>query len=173
MMSNYKCVTSQLQYLILDTMLSDQDYQSCGINVRDLCAVLSENAHIWQEVGLKKTGKSFNKRLAWALSSLAQAEALYCKGNKQFGIGPRFYEVMKDLLSEINTKLELEIDYSHLEEVYKQQLESNPQLFIPALASGNLVVQTLTSVCNKKLHLFTDKQIMQLAEHSIVYGIAI
>lgn len=173
MIRNHKCVSSQLQYLILNTILADKDYQTYGINVRDLCATLSENSQIWKEVGLSKAGKSFHKRMAWALSALTQEEALYCKGNKQYGMGSRFYKVLKNLISNINNKLELELDYSHLEDEYQRQLESNPQLFIPGLASGNIVVQMLTSVCGNKLHLFTDEQIMKLAENCIVYEIAI
>lgn len=165
----FRCVSEQLLYLILNAIQSDDHYKQQGINARDLQAILAENAKIWGEVGVIREGKSFLKRLRWSLSQLVKLEALYCKGKSQYGAGSRFDELMAQLVEGLVDKLQLELDYSHLEEQYQKQLEANPDLFIPALAAGHIAVETLESVSDRKVHLFTHQQVMKLAEQSVQY----
>lgn len=169
----YQCVSHQIQYLILAAMLPDEEYMRYGVNVRNVLILLAGNKRLWEQAGHRKAGKSFEKRLDWALSILEKEGALANAGKRQFRPGPNFHAVMARLLADIIAKLNLSLDYNHLTEEQQEQLERNPQLFIPALASGNIVVELLSSVSDEPVHLFTEEQIMRLAEHSIVFQLSV
>ncbi len=166
-MSSSKCVSQQIQYLILSSIFDDPDYQSSGIAARNLLVILCENKAKWLQVGVERANKSFEKRIRWALSALVKSHALQCSGNGTYRMGKQFHEVLKELTYDLCEKLEVQLDFCGLDCEEMEQLSTNRERLMKSLDNGTVAVRILESERDKQLHLFTAEQVTRLARHSV------
>jgi hypothetical protein len=100
----------QLKFMILLTLLDDEEYASSGINVHNLQASLLENKPLWFKVGKVSDEKLWGIRLSGELSDLDRGDfALRRSELGKYYKGKKFDEVLQKLVEELSEDLELDI----------------------------------------------------------------
>lgn len=157
----------QLKFMILLTLLDNDDYAKTGINVNNLQASLLDNKEVWYKVGKVSDKKLWSVRLSGELSDLDKKEHALRKtlSNKYFK-GNRFDEVMRQLVSELTEFLELDIELSH--DMFNGDLDTEE--IVNGIGEGSIEYSILSMDDETKKHFLTTEQATRLAQLSVQYG---
>ena len=166
-------VSTQIEFLILQTLYLDEDYQRYGFELKNLQAALAENKSLWHTVGNENQNKYFAGRLESTLRDLDGKKAIRNKGNGVYVPGSQFSSYLSDLVLQLYVAMDFDINF---EQIPQHENPTREMIMKDVANLKNKIIIDYQAGKYKKdgneknLVMLTDEQVIQLLQLVVKFG---